>query len=137
MERVYWTDRSSFPIEKTLELFFQNVMSRGYRPYRDGDFSLAFGVCNGLNRQVDFLHRGYGRIGYRDPLLEVILVDADKYLRLGPFFGLRESTCVVVIGYNGARNVCHNWLDGKSVETVLASAEFLDRSDLSELRAEG
>ncbi len=132
MERSYWTDRSSFAIEEALEPFFQDALDRGYRPYRDGDFDLAFGLCNGRNRQIDFYHRG-GATRRRGPLLEVLLADSDKYIRLGPYFGLEESACVVVNGYDDAREVCYNWLDGVDLAPLLAGTQFLKRTDLSEL----
>jgi hypothetical protein len=131
VDRVYWTDRTSFSIEEGLERFFTDALNQGYRSYRDGDFSGAFGVSDGSARQVDFVHRGRGRRGWVGPLLEVLLGDAETTIRLGPRFGLEETACVVVNGYEAARQVCNRWLGGADVIRV---TDFLNRRDLSPLK---
>ena len=137
MERVYWTEPDRCPVDSALEPLILDAFERGYHPYRDGDFLGAFGVSNGATRQVDFIHRGRGRRGWRGPLLEVLLVDANVCYRLGPCFGLKESACVVVNGCEAAIQVCRSWLDGDAVESVIATTEFMNRRDLSVLEHEG
>ena len=75
-----------------------------------------------------------GRREWRDPLLEVLLVDSGRCIRLGPYFGLEESACVVINGYDDARKVCQVWLDGADIASVVAGASFLNRRDLSKLQ---
>lgn len=137
MERVYWPEPDECPIEESLEPLIRDAFDRGYRPYRDGDFLGAFGVSNGKARQIDFFHRGRGRPEWRGPLLEVLLINADDCIRLGPYFGLGESACVVVNGCDAAMEVCRVWLSGDSVESVLASTDFMNRQGLAVLEREG
>lgn len=64
MERLYWTDRSSFPLEEELEPLFNAALSQGYRPYRDvfdGHVaSSGFGI-QGDRREAYYIRRGRGR----------------------------------------------------------------------------
>ena len=128
-ERVFWSESEVWPIEEVLEPLIRDAFRRGYLPYRDGDFSLAFGIADGTNRQVDFSNRGRGRVEWERPLLEVHHVESNSCVRLGPFFGLEDSACIVVRGCDAAIEVCRVWLDGGSVESVLDATEFMNRRD--------
>lgn len=135
MERVYWDNGHGFPVEADLEPYLQNFLRRGYQPYRNGDFSLAFGVSNGLSRQIDFMHRGRGRAGW--PVCwEVLIYDSGTRIRLGPCFGLGESACIVVSGYDAVEQVANAWLGGSDLATLPATVDFYDRIGMTRLTFE-
>lgn len=136
MERVYWNGSMSFPIEEALEPLFQDALSHGYRPYRDGDFFGSFGIANNHTREVYFTHCGHGRLKWQDPLLEVLLIEADECFRLGSYFGLNECACIVAKGFDAAAKVCRCWLEGNTVESVLTTTDFMNRRDLTILERE-
>lgn len=135
MDRLYWTDSKSFSISEDLELLFHDAVRRGYRPFRElPDFSNAYGVANDKNtKSTFFIHRGRGQPGRPHPLLEVLLYQGDRGIRLGTYFGLREHTCIVVAGHCSAQTVWNCWLEGSDILIVLNSAIFFNRIDMSQL----
>ena len=139
MEKRFWSESESLPIEKDLESLFQDAVNRGYKPYIDDTgLSGSFGVSNdGSTRDTFFIFRGHGPVGEtRCPLLEVRLYEGDHLVQLGPIFGYEESTCVVIAGYSSAQTVWNSWLEGSDISFVLNSVTFFNRMDMTRLARE-
>ncbi len=139
MEKRFWSESESLPIEKDLESLFQDAVNQGYKPYiDDAGLSGSFGVSNdGSTRDTLFIFRGHGPVGEtRCPLLEVRLYEEDQSVRLGSFFGHEESACVVVTGYSSAQTVWNYWLEGSDISFVLNSVTFFNRMDMTRLSRE-
>lgn len=133
MERLYWINPASFLIEKELEPFFEEALTQGYHPFRnaiDGKMIMSgFGVSAG-HREAFFINRGRDCRGSRGLLWEVLLRDAERWIRLGPFFGLHDHACIVVSGIEAIRVVCFCYLAGGDTNEVTSIAEFINRKSM-------
>jgi hypothetical protein len=81
-------------------------------------------------RIVEFVLRG--RLKRGGPFCwEVILFYPGSNTRLGPYFGLKDTTCVVMSGVDDIATITEGWLDGGTVDTFLDKVIFWNKHDTS------
>ena len=132
-ELRYWPD--DFPVvqpstdfDVALVAFFDQMVAANVTVYVDQYWSF-FGFLLD-NRRIEFVRRGRLRRG-AGKCWEVLPIDGDNSLRLGPIFNIREYACVVVDGIQNIRLVVERWLGGATLETLADVVEFWDKMDAS------
>jgi hypothetical protein len=117
-------------LEKDYLAFMNEALSLDSNPYEMKPGPWCFGLGTPEGRLIEFVFRGRGTMKqYR---FEVFPFENNQVFRLGSHFGLREYSCVVVAGIQSVRYVSWAWLNGETMQQVLRSTEFYDRSNLPE-----
>lgn len=85
---------------------------------------------NRHKRRVEFVRRG--RLGYGFPQCwEVLPVEDDAWIKLGPIFGIDEHACVVTAGFDNVRRFTEGWLEGHVLDSLLRDVTFWERANAS------
>ena len=107
-------------LEGSLAEFLRQMIANGATVCAENSW-MSFAISRD-SRTIDFIRRGVRKFW------EVRLRDGTE-TRLGPLFGLHECACVVVLTTVEIQTVAELWIGGHSVEKLIDSVSFYDRTN--------
>jgi hypothetical protein len=125
---TYWPFDVLGPLERTplhneMLRFFNATYDAGFKPFVTNNHSeIGFGAPR--EQDARFVLRG-GRGKHWEPWLS----DSNGAIRLGPIWGLPESTCMVFTEFDDITTFCLRWLGGDSLDTSLAGVPVYSKHD--------
>ena len=111
------------PLHNAMLRFFTATYDAGLKPFVTNNHSeIGFAVAR--EHDARFVLRG-GHGNHWEPLL----TDCNAAVRLGPFWALPESTCIVFIDFDDITTFCLRWFGGDSLSASLAGVPVYAKRD--------